>query len=104
MEPVVRLETQAPGCGSPGNRTVLVAQRILIPKPSGEKERRKVSKTIVLSEGKEARAASSIRDIPLENIRKSASNPRRAFDDRDLRELAENSSHGRSTLNLLIEV
>jgi len=49
----------------------------------------------VLSEGKEAPAVSSIRDIPLENICEAASNPRRAFDDGQLRELAENITlHG----------
>src|ERR671923_2341404 len=52
MYPVVRLETQATGCGFPGDRTALVAGRILIPKPSGKKEKRKVSTAIGLSEGK----------------------------------------------------
>lgn len=45
----------------------LVAPKILIPKRSGKKEKRKVSATIVLSEGKsEPQAVSSIQDIPLE--------------------------------------
>lgn len=47
--------------------------------------------TITLSEGKaEPAVVSSIQDIPLEKIRESASNPRRAFDDGQLRELADN--------------
>jgi hypothetical protein len=50
MYPVVRLETLATGCGFPGDRTALVAGRILIPKPSGKKEKRKVSTAIGLSE------------------------------------------------------
>jgi ParB family transcriptional regulator, chromosome partitioning protein len=38
---------------------------------------------------------SSIQDIPLENIRESSSNPRRVFDEAQLRELAANiKSHG----------
>jgi len=38
---------------------------------------------------------SSVRNIPLENIRESSSNPRRAFDEAQLRELADNiRSHG----------
>jgi len=36
------------------------------------------------------RAISSVRDIPLDRIRESSSNPRRAFDDGKLRELADN--------------
>jgi len=37
----------------------------------------------------------SIRDTPLENIRESSSNPRRTFDEAQLRELAANiQSHG----------
>ena len=36
------------------------------------------------------RAISSVQDIPLDRIRESSSNPRRAFDDGKLRELAEN--------------
>jgi ParB family chromosome partitioning protein len=40
-------------------------------------------------------AASSVQDIPLENIRESSSNPRRVFDEAQLRELADNiKSHG----------
>jgi ParB family transcriptional regulator, chromosome partitioning protein len=40
-------------------------------------------------------AGSSIQDIPLENIRESSSNPRRVFDEAQLRELAVNiKSHG----------
>jgi hypothetical protein len=38
-----------------------------------------VSTTIVLSEGKEASAVSSIRNIPLENICEAASNPAAGF-------------------------
>jgi ParB family transcriptional regulator, chromosome partitioning protein len=49
-----------------------------------------VSTTIMLSEEKEAPVVSSIQDIPLEKIRESASNPRRAFDENQLRELADN--------------
>jgi len=50
-----------------------------------------VSTTIVLSEGKAGPpAVSSIHDIPLEKIRESASNLRRAFDENQLRELADN--------------
>jgi ParB/RepB/Spo0J family partition protein len=38
---------------------------------------------------------SSVQDIPLENIRESGSNPRRVFDEAQLRELAANiQSHG----------
>ncbi len=36
------------------------------------------------------RAVSSVQDIPLDRIRESSSNPRRAFDEGKLRELAEN--------------
>jgi len=40
-------------------------------------------------------AVSSVQDIPLENIRESRSNPRRVFDEAQLRELAANiQSHG----------
>ena len=40
-------------------------------------------------------AVSSVQDIPLENIRESSSNPRRVFDEAQLRELAANiQSHG----------
>ncbi len=50
-----------------------------------------MSTTIMLSEGKgEAAVVSSIQDIPLEKIRESASNPRRAFDENQLWELADN--------------
>jgi ParB family transcriptional regulator, chromosome partitioning protein len=49
-----------------------------------------VSTTIVLGEGKEAPAVSSIQDIPLDKIRESGGNPRRAFDENQLRELADN--------------
>ncbi len=50
-----------------------------------------MSTTIVLSEGKAGPpAVSSIHDIPLEKIRESASNLRRAFDENQLRELADN--------------
>ena len=49
-----------------------------------------MSTTIVLSEGKAGPpAVSSIHDIPLEKIRESASNPRRAFDENQLREFAD---------------
>src|SRR6202158_6422008 len=34
---------------------------------------------------------SSVQDIPLENIRESSSNPRRVFDEAQLRELAANT-------------
>ena len=50
-----------------------------------------MSTTMVSSEGKaEPPAVSLIQCIPLEKIRESPSNPRRAFDDGQLRELAEN--------------
>ncbi len=50
-----------------------------------------MSTTIVSSEGNaEPPAVSSIQDIPLEKIRESAKNPRRAFDEGQLRELADN--------------
>src|SRR5260370_23513296 len=40
-------------------------------------------------------AVSAIQDIPLENIRESNSNPRRVFDETQLRELAANiQTHG----------
>jgi ParB family chromosome partitioning protein len=67
-----------------------LSQRI---KPNDFKKRRPkaVSATIVANEAKaEPPAVSSIQDIPLEKIRESASNPRRAFDDGQLRELAAN--------------
>src|SRR5260370_40970792 len=44
---------------------------------------------------REPPAVSAIQDIPLENIRESKSNPRRVFDEAQLRELADNiQSHG----------
>jgi ParB family chromosome partitioning protein len=50
-----------------------------------------MSTTMMSSEGKaEPPADSPIQDIPLEKIRESASNPRRTFDENQLRELADN--------------
>ena len=49
-----------------------------------------MSTTMMSNEGKaEPPAFSSIQDIPLEKIRESASNPRRAFDENQLREFAD---------------
>src|SRR6266849_7636906 len=55
-----------------------------------------MSATMVTSESKAIQpVVSSVQDIPLERIRESSSNPRRVFDDRQLRELAANiQSHG----------
>src|SRR5713226_35107 len=55
-----------------------------------------MSTTMVASEVKAGRpVASSIQDIPLQRIRESSSNPRRVFDEAQLRELAANiKSHG----------
>jgi ParB family transcriptional regulator, chromosome partitioning protein len=55
-----------------------------------------MSATIVASEAKAVPpVVSSVQDIPLENIRESNSNPRRVFDEAQLRELAANiQSHG----------
>ncbi len=52
--------------------------------------------TIVASEPKAVPpVVSSVQDIPLENIRESTNNPRRVFDEAQLRELASNiQSHG----------
>jgi len=48
-----------------------------------------MSTTIVASEPKAVPpVASSVQDIPLENIRESTNNPRRVFDEAQLRELA----------------
>lgn len=50
-----------------------------------------MSTSMVLSEGKsEPQAVSSTQDIPIEKILESANNPRRAFGDKELRELAAN--------------
>jgi len=50
-----------------------------------------MSTTITVSAAKAASpTVSSVRDIPLDRIRESNSNPRRAFDEAKLRELAEN--------------
>ncbi|HTT18892.1 MAG TPA: ParB/RepB/Spo0J family partition protein [Candidatus Sulfotelmatobacter sp.] len=50
-----------------------------------------MSTTITASAAKATSpTASSVKDIPLDRIRESSSNPRRAFDDGKLRELAEN--------------
>jgi hypothetical protein len=47
--------------------------------------------TIISSSVKEASCAvSSVQDIQLDRIRESSSNPRRAFDEGKLRELADN--------------
>src|SRR6266446_3543682 len=55
------------------------------------KRRRKEMSTMVTSESKAVPpVVSSVRDIPLESIRESSSNPRRVFDDCQLRELAAN--------------
>jgi len=55
-----------------------------------------MSTTMAASGGKAvASGVSSVQDIPLENIRESTSNPRRVFDEAQLRELASNiQSHG----------
>src|SRR5260370_41612816 len=50
-----------------------------------------MSTTMVTREAKAVPpAVSSVQDIPLERIRESSSNPRRVFDDCQLRELAAN--------------
>ena len=50
-----------------------------------------MSATMVTSESKAVPpVVSSVQDIPLERIRESSSNPRRVFDDCQLRELAAN--------------
>src|SRR2546425_227599 len=66
------------------------------PKDSEKRRRKKMSPTIVQSGAKAAPpVVSSAEEIPLEKIRESMSNPRRTFDEAQLRELAANiQSHG----------
>ena len=55
-----------------------------------------MSATMVTSESKAIQpVVSSVQDIPLERIRESSSNPRRIFDDCQLRELAANIQFAR---------
>jgi hypothetical protein len=90
MEPVVRLETQVHRLWISKESDNSCRPKNTNPKTFGRKGEEKMSTTTELSEGKsEPRAVSSVQDIPLERIRESANNLRRAFDDGQLRELAD---------------
>ncbi len=85
MEPVVQPQTQATSRGLSRNRRYCRPKNT---KPNdAEKRRRKEMSTTMLASGARAvpSMVSSIQEIPLEKIRESTSNPRRAFDEAQLR-------------------